>query len=231
MVRGIISPPRSRSSPRERTPFNNNAPTNPPSRPNYMSPRRRPTTPVNPNEQPSHRRETHSTAVKSSAVRATKANDRSSNTSRIDPSKSTSKPAISRRQTAAPNPNEKKLDSNGPSTKTAAKISSKSSSPLSTKPISQPPRGLTPSKGNVKGSAIGCGPRSDVSGAKASGVASQNHFDSRNDSPKHLASGGSLGHQQDSKVGDVGNQKRHSGGHFGGALDQLQQLSIDGEVL
>ncbi|XP_022994450.1 sporozoite surface protein 2-like [Cucurbita maxima] len=172
MVRGIISPPRSRSSPRESRPFNNNGATNPPSKPNYMSPRRRPTTPINPNELRTHRKEPQPTVVK----RPTKPTDRSSNPPRIDPSRPNSKLVPSR--PAAPSPNEKKLD-------TKTKTTTRFSSPRPTKPITPPP-----SKSNVKG-ATGSGSRSDFSRAKPS--------DSHKGSPKNLRSG-RLSDQQDEQI-------------------------------
>ncbi|XP_023542694.1 uncharacterized protein LOC111802521 [Cucurbita pepo subsp. pepo] len=174
MVRGIISPPRSRSSPRESRPFNNNGATNPPSRPNYMSPRRRPTTPINANELRTHRKEPQPTVVK----RPTKPTDRSSNPPRIDPSRPNSKLVPSR--PAAPSPNERKLD-----TKTAPKTTTRFSSPRPTKPITPPP-----SKSNGKG-ASGSGSRSDFSRAKPS--------DSQKGTPKNLRSG-RLNDQQDEQI-------------------------------
>lgn len=208
-LRGLISPPRSRSSPRDFRPHNNGAP-NPPSRPNYMSPRRRPTTAEQQHTQ-THRKPS------ATATRATKKSP-----PRIRPSPKPTAPIVPSRR---PNPNDlhnqKKLD-----TKTTPKIGGAKPSSPRTQPQRlrngvEPPRGPTPISKNTT-------PKPKPAIAIASASRSVSPAANSSPSSKHLPSPGSAQHH------DMKNHSPYSGGTYTPLADpqlnnHLQRLSIDGE--
>ncbi|XP_038895286.1 hybrid signal transduction histidine kinase L-like isoform X2 [Benincasa hispida] len=191
VVRGILSPPRTKFS-SSRNNSNNAA-----SKPNELS--------------KNLREETKPTTIR--PTKNNNGNGRSSNnnTSRINPSKSTSKLVSSRPKTATSNPNgQKKLDKNS-----TTKIISKPSSPRTPKPVTHQTRPTPNSKRNVKNRIASCsGSRSELSSA-----GKNKYFHSRNGSPN-----------------DLGSNHRYSAGHYATlhdlhVSDQLQRLSIDGKDL